>query len=162
MTRTSRSVAQRDPGTLLRRIGRHVPFGRDRVVLAIIRLSRSYVDHAGWIDLPPPSPAASSGRSPAGSSGGTIGAAEARTALRGMLATMAPKERPSPPTHAVVMVRCRRGRVVWLPTDDAWLHALTDESGLYGLPVADVFLVTEHGWRCRSGTTAGQLPALAA
>ncbi|MEQ7126143.1 hypothetical protein ABN034_16645 [Actinopolymorpha sp. B11F2] len=60
------------------------------------------------------------------------------------------------------MVRCRRGRVVWLPTDDTWLHALTDESGLYGLPVADVFLVTEHGWRCRSGTTAGQLPALAA
>jgi hypothetical protein len=216
--------------TLLRRIRRHVPFGGDRLIVAVVRLSRSYVDHAGWIDLPfgdlfsgdPSSGDPSSGDPPSGdlsfyelpfddrpggppttpvvrptlgstsrpatrppsslavsppgrllaresprqavqgSTGAALGIAEARTILRGMLTAMAPKERSSPPTHAVVMVRCRRGRVVWLPADDAWLQALTEESGLQGLPVADAFLVTQHGWRSKAGTTAGQVPALAA
>jgi hypothetical protein len=148
VTITTQSVAQRDPGTLLRRIGRHVPFDRDRVVVALVRLSRTYVDRAGWIDTP--------------SLTSDVRVDAARSALRGMLTTIALQERTSPPTHAIAMVRCRPGRVVWLPSDDTWLSALAQECELAGLPVADVFLVTEHGWRCHSGPTAGQLPALAA
>jgi hypothetical protein len=150
VTLTTLSVAQRDPGTLLRRIGRHVPFDRDRIVLALVRLSRSYVDRASWIDAP------------AAPSEGSIASPQARALLRGMLTSMAPDQRVSPPSHAVAMVRCRPGRVVWLPSDEAWLDALARESELSGLPVAEVFLVTEHGWRCHSGPKAGQVPALAA
>ncbi|MGH3659532.1 MAG: hypothetical protein ACRDUA_23030, partial [Micromonosporaceae bacterium] len=75
MTITTQSVARRDPGTLLRRIGRHVPFDRDRVVVALVRLSRTYVDRAGWIDTP--------------SLTSEVRVDAARSALRAMLTTIA-------------------------------------------------------------------------
>ncbi|MFD2080644.1 hypothetical protein SAMN05421678_107178 [Actinopolymorpha cephalotaxi] len=142
-TTVTRGTA-RDPATLLRRLGRHVPFGTDRVLVGVIRLSRGYVERAGWFAAAP----------------GPVPAADLHAAVLACLAPLAPPRPTIPPTHAVAMVRCRRGRVVWLPTDDAWVSALTAEAGRHRLPVAETFLLTEHGWRCRTGTAAGCEPAL--
>ncbi|MGW0230507.1 hypothetical protein ACWDWO_19510 [Actinopolymorpha singaporensis] len=136
--------AARDPATLLRRLGRHVPFGTDRVLVGVVRLSRGYVERAGWC-------AATTAPVPA---------ADLHAAVMACLAPLAPPRPAIPPTHAVAMVRCRRGRVVWLPTDDAWVSALVAEAGRRRLPVVETFLLTEHGWRCRTGTAAGSVPAL--
>ncbi|MET9020935.1 hypothetical protein ABZV93_13195 [Actinopolymorpha sp. NPDC004070] len=135
----------RDPAVLLRRLGRHVPFGTDRVLVGVIRLSRGYVERAGWCAAAP----------------GPIPVADLHAAVLACLKPLAPPRPAIPPTHAVAMVRCRRGRVVWLPTDDAWVSALTAEAARHRLPVAETFLLTEHGWRCRTGTAAGSVPALA-
>ena len=139
-------AAPRDPAVLLRRISRHVPFGPDRVVVGVVRLSRSYVEHAGWFDSPP----------------GDVPEAQVRSAVRACLSPLAPVRAGIPATHGVAMVRCRRGRVVWLPSDEVWLSALAEEAARHRLVVAETFLVTEHGWRSDIAAVAGTSPALAA
>ncbi|WP_020577630.1 hypothetical protein [Actinopolymorpha alba] len=150
MTTPLHPVAHGDSATLLRRISRHVPFSSDRVILALIRLSRGYVDRAAWLDVP------------LAGSDGPPDDRQARARVDAALSSITPKQRQSPPSHAVALVRCRRGRVVWLPSDDVWLSALASETARHRLPVAEVFLVTEHGWRGYSSTKAGSAPALAA
>lgn len=145
-----RRAPQGDAAVLLRRISRHVPLETDRLVLALVRLSRCYVDGAAWLATPP-----ATGKTP-------VGVATVRELIRPALISVAPAEPTVPPTHAVAMVRCRRGRVVWLPSDDLWTAALTAESARVRMPLADVFLVTEFGWRSRPGNLAGYQPALAA
>ena len=119
-------------------------------MLALVRLSRSYVENAAWLATP-----TSTGRA-------SVGEARARALVLPALLSVASDEPSVPPTHALAVVRCRRGRVVWLPPDDLWIEALTGESARVRMPVADVFLVTEFGWRCRPGNLAGYQPALAA
>lgn len=145
-TSRANNAVPRDPAVLLRRIGRHVPFGPDRIVVGVIRLSRSYVERAGWFDPPP----------------GDVSEAQVREAVRACLRPLAPARAGIPATHGVAMVRCRRGRVVWLPSDELWLWALAEEAARHRLTVAETFLVTEHGWRCDIAATAGTRPALAA
>ncbi|MGW5362083.1 hypothetical protein [Actinopolymorpha pittospori] len=123
-----------------------MPFGPDRVVVGVVRLSRSYVEHAGWFDSPP----------------GDVPEAQVRSAVRACLSPLAPARAGIPATHGVAMVRCRRGRVVWLPSDEVWLSALAEEAARHRLVVAETFLVTEHGWRCDIAAVAGTSPALAA
>ena len=152
MTSPLHPVAQGDPAILLRRINRHVPFDVDRVVLALVRLSRTYVERAAWLDSSEPEP--------------RLPGAEADLRARVHAAFLrvwpaGPAIRGGRPAHAVAMVRCRRGRVVWLPSNDVWLDALADETARRGLPVGEAFLVTEHGWRAYAGT-AGSTPAVAA
>ncbi len=151
MTRPVSPLAHGDPATLLRRIRRHVPFDDDRVVLALVRLSRSYVEAAAWLDAPATSP--------------PVAPAEVVARVRSALRPFGPGPHPegtARPSHAVTMVRCRRGRVVWLPADEIWLDALAAEAARVRLPVAEVFLITEHGWRAQAGSLAASSPALAA
>ncbi len=122
--------------------------------MALVRRSRTYVDRTAWINTQAISPGPE--RSAAQEE------VHAHTLLQPAIASIAPDKAETPPTHAVAMVRCRPGRVVWLPADEAWFTALAAETARLRLPVAEVFLVTEFGWRCYSTNVAGSRPALAA
>lgn len=142
---------------LLRRLERHVPFVPDRVALGLVRLSRVHVVQASWVDSPPEiEQAIRAGRAEEGRSDrlhDLIGSAFDPLIVRG--------PRADPEAHAVVMARCRSGRVVWLPSDLAWLTALRRAAELNGIGVAECYLVTEYGWRTRFRPLAGDQPALA-
>lgn len=139
------SVTHCDPATLVRRVGRHVPFEAGRIVLALVRLSRSYVERAGWVDEPHDD---------------HLTVAELHALVHDTLGPLVPPRRIIPPTHAIALVRCRPGRVIWLPSDERWVDAVSFGAGTWGLPVTDTFLVTEHGWRGRVGDVAGRSPCL--
>ncbi|HEY6738027.1 MAG TPA: hypothetical protein VI076_04195 [Actinopolymorphaceae bacterium] len=153
-----RSDPAADPVTLLRRIERHVPLTSGRIVLSLVRLSRMHVVRASWLDPAPETDRdLRAGRALEGHS------ETLRTPVREALSPIAATTtRSRPDLHAVVMVRCRRGRVVWLPSDRAWLDALVAESALHGLAVVECYLVTEHGWRCHEARAAGAAPSLVA
>jgi hypothetical protein len=156
---------------MLRRIGRHVRFVDGRVVVALVRLSRTYVDRTAWINAERPArPARDTpqrdvqqpGSRPAQPPALEVSIVHAYALLQPALASIAPDKADHPPTHGIAMVHCRRGRVVWLPSDEVWFGVLAAEAGRHRLPVAEVFLVTEFGWRCHSAHVAGSRPALAA
>ena len=64
-----------------------------------------------------------------------------------------------PPTHVLVTVVCRSGRVVPGPEELFWLRAWRYSNHLANAFDGDVYLVTEHGWTgCmdrRAGFTLG-------
>ncbi|REF37914.1 hypothetical protein DFJ64_3375 [Thermasporomyces composti] len=140
-------VTHCDPRTLLRRVGRHVPFEAGRVILALVRLSRSYVERAGWVDEPDDH---------------TLTLAEVHALVHDALDPLVPPGRTHPPTHAITVVRCRPGRVIWLPSDERWVDAATFGARTRGLPLTDAFLVSEHGWRTRVSGVADRSPSLPA
>lgn len=149
--------ARGDAAGLLRRIERHVPFAPGRVVFAMVRVSRAHVVRASWVDSPQSiERAIGTGRAEEGR------ADKLRTLVADGLAPLAVGRRSQPEAHVIVMVRCRLGRVVWLPSDLAWLAALRAEAEWSGLTVAESYCVTEHGWRTRTAAAAGSAPALAA
>lgn len=149
------------PDRLLTRIGRHTLLRPGRLVIALLLRNRQYVAGAGWtssVDL--------DRRSSQPPSGGTAQELHLRVhrTLDGL--DLPPLARRS--AYAVAVVRCRAGRVVWLPTDLAWVETAAELAEGSSLPIAGSYLVTEHGWRRLETDTdarhgeGGPAPTLAA
>lgn len=143
---------------LLRRLERHVPFQPNRIALGLVRLSRVHVVQASWVDSPAEiEQAIRAGRAEEGRADRLHDLIT--TALNPLIAR---GPRADAEAHAVVMARCRAGRVVWLPSDLAWLAALRTAAELNEIGIAECYLITEYGWRTRFRPLAGSRPALPA
>lgn len=132
----------RDPVRLLRRVARHVRLRPHHLVSALVSIGRQYVVGAVGIPLDV------DGRPPSDgdpSRGNTVDSAVPRAAR---------------PGHALVVVHCRPGRVVWLPADLERFERIIRLAELRGIRAADQLLLTEHGWRTLPGNEAGSAPAL--
>lgn len=144
-------IQLRDPEQVLRRVARRMPLRAPALIGAVLAAGRQYVMDA--VDLTPRSTAAA----PGGESSRL--AADPRLRFAEQIAAVgALRETHAVPQHAVTLIHCRLGRVVWLAEDLRWSELLRQIATTTGVLLADQLLVTEHGWRARYSHAAGTAP----
>lgn len=146
-----------DPAGVLRRVAQRTPLHPHRLIGAVLSVRRQYVVDAVVLPVPVEQPTEqteqSTRRAPA--------PVPPSTPLRRLAAAVGSAvPATTPDSHALLLIHCRPGRVVWLPGDLEWYDLGRRLAHSLGLRAADQVLVTEHGWRTRPNRTAGTTPAL--